>query len=70
MSAKIKTKATSTFITRAKIEELLNNGDNEVSILTLSKWLKDSTNGEFTIKETMYTKIFHGRFTGYSDNNN
>jgi hypothetical protein len=69
MNAKIQTKANSTFITRAKIEELLNNGGNEVSILTLSKWLKDSTNGEFTIKETRYTKVLHGRFTGYADNN-
>lgn len=65
MSTKI-----STFITKAKIEELLNNTNNQVSILTLSKWLRDNTNGKFTIKETMYTKVFHDRFTGYADNNN
>lgn len=60
----------STFITKAKIEELLNNTNDQVSILTLSKWLGDNTDGKFTIKETMYTKVFHGRFTGYADNNN
>jgi len=65
MSTKI-----STFITKAKIEELLNNTNNQVSNSTLSKWLRDNTNGKFTIKETMYTKVFHGRFTGYADNNN
>lgn len=65
MSTKI-----STFITKTKIEELLNNTNNQVSILTLSKWLRDNTNGKFTIKETIYTKVFHGRFTGYADNNN
>lgn len=60
----------STFITKAKIEDLLNNTNDQVSILTLSKWLRDNTDGKFTIKETMYTKVFHGRFTGHADNNN
>jgi len=58
----------STFITKAKIKELLNTTNDQVSILTLSKWLRDNTNSKFTIKETMYTKVFHGRFTGYADN--
>ena len=58
----------STFITKAKIEELLNTTNDQVSILTLSKWLRDNTDGKFTIKETMYTKVFNGRFTGYADN--